>query len=460
MRGGAYSAQRVRKAGTKTDKTDSASLEGRIDEFVTALRKAMSDINVNLNKSTSVFSRQPDAVETLSCGIGIDTNGAKILGVPIGDTEFVQSKARKRLRASFEQMRRIPELETMEAIKLLRVCVNQRPLFLACMTHADDFVPVAEEWDAAMRTCLLRITQSDELNRRWFLKCEGGLGITELAKEAPALRYKRYIQTKLTIVQCLPRELSNLIQFGSDSAHPYHQEVFASYNALPEETRAVALHPEDDPRDLQPPDADSAQQDAIAAPLLSCHQVVHAHLRQITGSLKAVAREQWLGSPKLSDKAKLQLLQSAEPGAAHWIADHYTVWRAVMSMDAEARYAIALWMGDNILQLEGSDDPTGRSILHEAHKTGRHEELLDLVCDIAIECGATVRKGKACSIFGDGRRVDVVIQMPRSGKLYALDVTVVDGSADACVEHAEAFTSVTRAVEEREQVKREHYSVS
>ena len=49
--------------------------------------------------------------------------------------------------------------------------------------------------------------------------------------------------------------------------------------------------------------------------------------------------------------------------------------------------------------------------------------------------------------------------MPRSGKLYALDVTVVDGSADACVEHAEAFTSVTRAVEEREKVKREHYSV-
>ena len=113
---------------------DSASLEGRIDEFVTALRKAMSGINVNLNKSTSVFSRQPDAVETLSCGIGIDTNGAKILGVPIGDTEFVQSKARKRRRASFE--RRIPELETMEAIKLLRVCVNQRPLVLACMAHA------------------------------------------------------------------------------------------------------------------------------------------------------------------------------------------------------------------------------------------------------------------------------------------------------------------------------------
>ena len=85
----------------------------------------------------------------------------------------------------------------------------------ATKTLAEDFVPVAEEWDAAMQTCLQRICQTEQLNRRWFLKGDGGLGITELAAEAPSLRYRRYIQTKLTILQCLPGELSeSLVTMG------------------------------------------------------------------------------------------------------------------------------------------------------------------------------------------------------------------------------------------------------
>ena len=60
---------------------------------------------------------------------------------------------------------------------------------------------------------------------------------------------------------------------------------------------------------------------------------------------------------------------------------------------ARARYATALWMGDDIRQLAGSADPSG-----------------------------------ACAIFGDSRMIDVVIKLPRSGKLFAVDVTVVDGA--------------------------------
>ena len=90
---------------------------------------------------------------------------------------------------------------------------------------------------------------------------------------------------------------------------------------------------------------------------------------------------------------QLQLLQSSEPGASHWIRDFYIDWRAVMPTYARARYATALWMGDDIRQLAGSADPSG-----------------------------------ACAIFGDSRMIDVVIKLPRSGKLFAVDVTVVDGA--------------------------------
>ena len=439
---------------------NNASLEAKVDEFVTILRDSMSAVNVSLNRSTSVYSRQPGAVNSLTCDIGIDTNGAKILGAPIGNSEYVQTKARKRLRASFEQMLRIPELETTEAIKLLRVCINQRPLFLACVSHAEDFVPVAEEWDAAMQTCLQRICQMDQLNRRWFLKGDGGLGITELAAEAPSLRYRRYIQTKLTILECLPGELSDLITFDRDSEHPYHEEVFRSYDALPPPTQDIAMAPEEDPRDLPQPDADPDQpNNANAPPLLSMHKVVHAHLGRITESLNAVAREKLLSAlpSEFSDRAKLQLLQSSEPGASHWIRDFYIDWRAVMPTYARARYATALWMGDDIRQLAGSADPSGRSILHRAHHTERHQWLLSLLCDIARECGGTAHIKGACAIFGDSRMIDVVIKLPRSGKLFAVDVTVVDGATESYVDQPDLFVNVTRGVKEAEEKKLAFY---
>ena len=124
---------------------------------------------------------------------------------------------------------------------------------------------------------------------------------------------------------------------------------------------------------------------------------------------------------------------------------------------ARARYATALWMGDDIRQLAGSADPSGRSILHRAHHTERHQWLLSLLCDIARECGGTAHIKGACAIFGDSRMIDVVIKLPRSGKLFAVDVTVVDGATESYVDQPDLFVNVTRGVKEAEEKKLAFY---
>ena len=65
--------------------------------------------------------------------------------------------------------------------------------------------------------------------------------------------------------------------------------------------------------------------------------------------------------------------------------------------------------------------PFPSSVVHGVQVFSR----LSLLCDIARECGGTAHIKGACTIFGDSRMIDVVIKLPRSGKLFAVDVTVV-----------------------------------
>jgi hypothetical protein len=81
------------------------------------LTAAFNRIGVQLNPSSSMYSRQHLDFEALDCGIGVDAHGAKVLGVPIGDGEFTQQKARKRLKESYTIMDRIPELEPFTAVE-------------------------------------------------------------------------------------------------------------------------------------------------------------------------------------------------------------------------------------------------------------------------------------------------------------------------------------------------------
>ena len=53
--------------------------------------------------------------------------------------------------------------------------------------------------------------------------------------------------------------------------------------------------------------------------------------------------------------------------------------------------------------------------------------------------------------------IDVVIKLPRSGKLFAVDVTVVDGATESYVVQPDLFVNVTRGVKEAEEKKLAFY---
>jgi len=227
---------------------------------------------------------------------------------------------------------------------------------------------------------------------------------------------------------------------------------------LPAETQAITIPPEHHPRDLLPPDSDPDSLNASALPFLPQPKVVRAHFKRVSRSLRAVAMDGLLkADPSVfSDRAKLQLLQSCQPGAKYWL-DYWTHWRATPPRHAWARYALALWLGDDIPELADTADPSGRHILHEANKTSRHDWLVRVLKDVIIEAGGSAWGGTACSIFGDGRRVDLIAKLKRADTLYALDPTIVDGSTDACISAGDAFTAVTGGVQVAESKKREHY---
>ena len=67
--------------------TDSATLKADADEWMTVLQAAFSKIGVELNPSSSMYSRQHLDFDALDCGIGVDRKGVKVLGVPVGDTQ-------------------------------------------------------------------------------------------------------------------------------------------------------------------------------------------------------------------------------------------------------------------------------------------------------------------------------------------------------------------------------------
>jgi hypothetical protein len=257
---------------------DSATLKADADEWMTVLQAAFNKIGVELNPSSSMYSRQHLDFDALDCGIGVDRKGVKVLGVPVGDREFTQAKARRRLKSSYATLERIPELDPFTAVKLLRLCVNQRPNFLARTMPSADFSDLAAEWDEAVAACLRRILRAPSdtpLNPRWYIHGDGGLDITRLETERFAIHYQAWVQSRLTCDE-MALELRSLTGCSRDSEHPVIAEIFSCYDKLPAETRAIAIPPEDHPSHLQPLDNDP-DTPCAAPPLLSQHKVVQAH---------------------------------------------------------------------------------------------------------------------------------------------------------------------------------------
>ena len=82
---------------------------------------------------------------------------------------------------------------------------------------------------------------------------------------------------------------------------------------------------------------------------------------------------------------------------------------------------------------------------------------MDLLRDIIIEVGGSAWKWDACAIFEDGRRFDLAAKLKKADKLFALDPTIVDGSADTYLQAADALKVPRAGVKKAESVKVAHY---
>jgi len=85
---------------------------------------------------------------------------------------------------------------------------------------------------------------------------------------------------------------------------------------------------------------------------------------------------------------------------------------------------------------------------------------VNLLRDIILEVGGSAWKGDACAMFGDGRRVDLVAKLKKADKIFALDPTIVDGSADTYLQAADALKEPragANSSKKAESVKFDHY---
>ena len=71
--------------------------------------------------------------------------------------------------------------------------------------------------------------------------------------------------------------------------------------------------------------------------------------------------------------------------------------------------------------------------------------------------GGSTWGGDACAIFGDRRSIDVVAKLKKADKLFALDPTIVDGSADTYLRAANALSDPRAGVKKAESDKFDHY---
>jgi len=167
------------------------------------------------------------------------------------------------------------------------------------------FEELADEWDEKVDICLrsiLKCPPGTPINPRWYIHGDGGLDITRLGKERFAIHYQGWVQSRLTSDEMCD-ELKALFECKRESKHPVIAEIFSCYDKLPAETRDIIIRPETHPRTLQSADTDPAEN--AAPPLLPQHQVVRAHFKLVSGSLRQVAMDALLESPDLPDRAKL-----------------------------------------------------------------------------------------------------------------------------------------------------------
>ena len=218
--------------------TTASAAGASVDAVHATLSSELGAIGIRLNvPKTHTYTPSGVPIVT-AAGITQARDGITTMGVPVGAAAFKVAKARKRLANSFKQLELLPEFHFGDAMRMLGFCVSKRVTFLAGSLAPDVFLPIAMEWDAAIRVCLTRMFKGAPPHPRCHLAGPGGLGIAVVAKELSLLR----CLSAGRAVNCNRAHLPRLAPLTVPSApptHPVHIEIQAAWDALPDAVTAA-----------------------------------------------------------------------------------------------------------------------------------------------------------------------------------------------------------------------------
>jgi hypothetical protein len=197
------------------------------------LKTEFAAIGVHFNLKTAVYCPAATAVAAASasgssaaggalpikCGIRQAVDGTKVLGAPVGTTQYQVDIARKRLSTSMVQISLLPQLDFGDAMLILRKSIVPRARFLASVMPPDALAVVATEWDAAIVDCLTSMFRST-LHPRCFPSGPGCLGISKMVAELALDRVNGWARSKEVVENEAPS--ASRPPHGQPHGRPHH----------------------------------------------------------------------------------------------------------------------------------------------------------------------------------------------------------------------------------------------
>lgn len=173
---------------------DDINLFGNLTDCLSAydrIRKDASKIGLILNPSKSVIHSklQPD-FSNFPYHPTWSQDGIKILGVPVGNGDYVRTVVQHKLEKASAVLPAIQELEPGLGLSLINQCINVRPIFIARTIIPSVVKDHLMHFDTKIDLCLAKLCKHEQLNEvsasvRHLPVDRGGIGVRRIAECEP-----------------------------------------------------------------------------------------------------------------------------------------------------------------------------------------------------------------------------------------------------------------------------------
>ncbi|RIZ67287.1 MAG: hypothetical protein D0531_00140, partial [Methylococcales bacterium] len=305
-------------------------------------------LKFNKNKCTMFAKHTP-----VNCDVSVSRNGIMVLGLPVGDAEFIQSHLEKQRVAQVKALQLLEHFQTQQAYAILKTSINQRPVFnvrsLTPVSVSDYAVRFDENVDAALKTMVNanRFDEDSSIVRSLPVQM-GGLGMKKLS----SIKEVAYTTSWLTSLQYIKLNFS--LVYDSRANILFDGEMIRNL-------ASVLPHV---------PDGDSNQFDDLIVPIISGRSPIPTQ-KELAKTLDRPRLEALLNRLKLTSPEKAAWLMSSSMEGLHsWLNCGTTDIAGLSIDDADFVEAIRLRL---LLPIHEDIIPTNRRC-----KSCRAEKCSDL----------------------------------------------------------------------------------